>query len=477
MSFSGLSLKVFLPQVIAALPSIPGAPQPRTPATLVVYLFFFAFALLGVAVGIGFLAGALRYFFSAGNPQARSEGKDRMLRAFLGLAILVSAVLILNLINPDLVRLRDPALVRVELPTSVPVGPGGGLPGGPCTFQAAQWTATVAQPGSTVGLVISGSGCMPAPTVTYRIYRREAPRDELVTTLSGGLGTTWQTPAVSEPAAFYFEASAPGVSALRSSDLMVSPGAVTSAAGCTNPEQGRSAAGLDCRAPCEMTVPPICTRDEIRSAGSRWGVPPALIVAFMTAECSAQTPGFPNCRSRAGSCGIMQIQPSTFRDPVYSECARGLWPPEELSDQQICELLIRNPSLSIQAGTCILSRNQTYAQGRQSQFGYPLSLIQHTAAAYNGGPRALEPSCNCWQSSEPPPAQFCRGQSGGDTRFKCAECGRVVPKWVCGWDAVGGQCVPNDDRALRAGSSYRETRRYAPTVENYYFHFSGCGRW
>ena len=57
-----------LAQVVVSLPSISGAPEPKSPAAFVAYTFVFALGVTGIAVLIAFLIGAFRYFFSAASP-------------------------------------------------------------------------------------------------------------------------------------------------------------------------------------------------------------------------------------------------------------------------------------------------------------------------------------------------------------------------------------------------------------------------
>jgi hypothetical protein len=72
---------------------------------LIRYIYMFALGAVGIVALIAILIGAVMYVTSAGNPDKMRDAKDRIISAILGIILLLSSVLILRLINPDLVRL------------------------------------------------------------------------------------------------------------------------------------------------------------------------------------------------------------------------------------------------------------------------------------------------------------------------------------------------------------------------------------
>lgn len=99
--------------VLAALeleqtyPEVPGAPSVQTITTktsipkLIKYYSTWAIVLAILLVIISLIIGGLQYLSSTGKAEAMSQAKSRILKSFLGLAILVSSYLILNIVNPQ----------------------------------------------------------------------------------------------------------------------------------------------------------------------------------------------------------------------------------------------------------------------------------------------------------------------------------------------------------------------------------------
>ncbi len=71
---------------------------------LVKTLYQIAIGLVGFAVFIQFVHAGFTYFLAAGNVGETHKGKEIMQNAVLGAVLLLAAWLILNVINPDLVR-------------------------------------------------------------------------------------------------------------------------------------------------------------------------------------------------------------------------------------------------------------------------------------------------------------------------------------------------------------------------------------
>jgi len=92
-------------ETIGETSSIPG---------LIRYIYLFALGIVGFTALLSIVIGAFQYTTSAGNPTAIKNAKDRIISAILGIILLLSAVLILNTINPDLVKFE------LTLPNSTP---------------------------------------------------------------------------------------------------------------------------------------------------------------------------------------------------------------------------------------------------------------------------------------------------------------------------------------------------------------------
>ena len=75
---------------------------------LIEYVYYFAIGLSGVAVFVMLVIGGVKWLTSFGNPSKLNDARDQIVSSILGLILLLSAVLILNTINPDLVFVKNP---------------------------------------------------------------------------------------------------------------------------------------------------------------------------------------------------------------------------------------------------------------------------------------------------------------------------------------------------------------------------------
>lgn len=92
----------------SSLPYVPGGPRPgdiKGVSDLISYIYNLAFWLVGLAVFVQVIRGGLLiFFFAAGNASKISEGRAMIFNSVIGFVLLVAAYLILNVINPDLVK-------------------------------------------------------------------------------------------------------------------------------------------------------------------------------------------------------------------------------------------------------------------------------------------------------------------------------------------------------------------------------------
>jgi hypothetical protein len=105
-------------------PDIPGVPTPKYVSTglpvYINYIFRTSIWIIGIIIFGALIYSGVNYLTSFGNPTKLSDAKKGILSAFLGGIILLSAYLIFNTINPQLVIL-EPAKVEVTEP-KIPAG-------------------------------------------------------------------------------------------------------------------------------------------------------------------------------------------------------------------------------------------------------------------------------------------------------------------------------------------------------------------
>lgn len=91
------------------LESIPGGTTAGVPTTLGQYLegfFDFALMFVGASALLMIVVGGFWYMASAGNQAQATTAKKMITDALLGLFVVLFAVLILNVINPDLTTIQ-----------------------------------------------------------------------------------------------------------------------------------------------------------------------------------------------------------------------------------------------------------------------------------------------------------------------------------------------------------------------------------
>lgn len=86
-----------------------------SPPELVRNAFTFVLGISGLLAFGAIVYGAVLYTLAAGNPSRQSEGKEWIKQAIYGLLLLAGAYIILNTINPALVRPSLESLKRVDI--------------------------------------------------------------------------------------------------------------------------------------------------------------------------------------------------------------------------------------------------------------------------------------------------------------------------------------------------------------------------
>jgi len=94
-------------------------------ATLIVYFFNLAIAVGAFIAGIVLIIAGIDYVSSRGEPAKIESAKSKIKNAFLGLIVLLSSFMILNIINPELTNIKINELKNEEQPEIIiPEGTG-----------------------------------------------------------------------------------------------------------------------------------------------------------------------------------------------------------------------------------------------------------------------------------------------------------------------------------------------------------------
>lgn len=81
------------------------------------YIFIFSLGAVGLIGFTAVILAGFSYTTSAGNPQKAAHAKDQMLSALLGMLLLLGSYVILNMVNPDLLKLKvDVPALEVKIP-------------------------------------------------------------------------------------------------------------------------------------------------------------------------------------------------------------------------------------------------------------------------------------------------------------------------------------------------------------------------
>jgi len=116
------------------------------------YIFLFSLGIVGIVGFIAILIAAFGYVTSVGNPQKAAEAKDRIVSALLGLLLLLGSYVILNIINPDLLKLKMEAKsVKVEIE--------GGEEEEGCRYISARVAPTALNVGDSFTLTLKRQNC------------------------------------------------------------------------------------------------------------------------------------------------------------------------------------------------------------------------------------------------------------------------------------------------------------------------------
>lgn len=128
------------------------------------YIYLFALGIVGIIGFVAIIMAAFGYVTSAGNPQQASNAKDKIISALLGLLLLLGSVVLLNMINPDFLKLKlEAPAVTVDVPTETPPTTG-------CRYEKATWKPTTLNAGQSATLTIKKVGCTQAETQNDTVF-------------------------------------------------------------------------------------------------------------------------------------------------------------------------------------------------------------------------------------------------------------------------------------------------------------------
>ncbi len=123
--FTFISFPVQARELEISYPDIRGTDTPTEVETNIEdfakYIYYLLLGISGLlAFGVIVYAG-IQWFTSAGNPEKINDARERITAAFIGLVILFGSFLILNEVNPNLLRFKVPRLrpILTELPSGV----------------------------------------------------------------------------------------------------------------------------------------------------------------------------------------------------------------------------------------------------------------------------------------------------------------------------------------------------------------------
>jgi succinate dehydrogenase hydrophobic anchor subunit len=94
----------------------------QTPSDYVRIFFIYGLGLVGLAGLFGLAYGGLNYIVSAGSETRKTEGRQWIIGAVSGIALLLCSYLILMTINPQLISLQNPKLENITIEPHLGLG-------------------------------------------------------------------------------------------------------------------------------------------------------------------------------------------------------------------------------------------------------------------------------------------------------------------------------------------------------------------
>ncbi len=127
-------LSILLPNIAFALSYELSAPIPGAGVDTasdfqqyISFLFPFMLSFAALSALIMFVLGGIQYTIGGANPEQMKSGRERISNAIWGLLLAVFSVLILQTINPELLKLNLVSIETIDISSTV----GGATTGGP----------------------------------------------------------------------------------------------------------------------------------------------------------------------------------------------------------------------------------------------------------------------------------------------------------------------------------------------------------
>jgi hypothetical protein len=111
-----LFLEISYPTIRGILPS-------RDLGQTIIYIFNFALAIVGILALFALILASLKYIQSGGNPQEKTEAKERIKSAFLGILILLLSYIVLKSLHPAFLLISPSEIQPQETTTPLPLPP------------------------------------------------------------------------------------------------------------------------------------------------------------------------------------------------------------------------------------------------------------------------------------------------------------------------------------------------------------------
>lgn len=169
--------------IVKSYPELPNAPTPTAGIPQYIrYIFVFSLGAVGIVAFIAILVAAFGYVTSVGNPQKAAAAKDRIFSALLGIFLLFGSYLLLNAINPDLLRFKE-TIVGEKVGIPVPPDTGGATG---CRYTGAFWDKSQTSTGETATLTLERVDCTNADKEDYEKHILPKLRQTAVAPAYGG---------------------------------------------------------------------------------------------------------------------------------------------------------------------------------------------------------------------------------------------------------------------------------------------------
>ncbi len=78
---------------------------------IIAWFYYFIISIAGISAFFTFIQGGFQWLTSGGSAGKITEAKEKLTSAVLGLVIILSSYLILQVINPELITLQLPSLL------------------------------------------------------------------------------------------------------------------------------------------------------------------------------------------------------------------------------------------------------------------------------------------------------------------------------------------------------------------------------